>query len=143
MLLPPFLFPLLLGLQLHTSIIDLLTMFPYPPVSNALLSLIGRRAWQPTPVLLPGESHGQRSLAGCSPQGRKQLDTTEWLTHFPCIIPDIFFWPVFQFTIFSLAVTKVMLNHLVLNFSYRIFHFHSFYFLFHSLLMSVEHVNHS
>ena len=26
-----------------------------------------RRAWQPTPVFLPGESHGQRSLAGCSP----------------------------------------------------------------------------
>ena len=28
-----------------------------------------RRAWQPTPVFLPGESHGQRSLAGYSPQG--------------------------------------------------------------------------
>ena len=28
-----------------------------------------RRAWQPTPVSLPGESHGQRSLAGCSPWG--------------------------------------------------------------------------
>ena len=26
-----------------------------------------RRAWQPTPVFLPGESHGQRSLVGCSP----------------------------------------------------------------------------
>ena len=30
-----------------------------------------RRAWQPTPVLLPGESHGQRSLAGYSPQVAK------------------------------------------------------------------------
>ena len=30
-----------------------------------------RRAWQPTPVFLPGESHGQRSLAGYSPQGRR------------------------------------------------------------------------
>jgi len=29
-----------------------------------------RRAWQPTPVLLPGKSHGQRSLVGCSPWGR-------------------------------------------------------------------------
>ena len=36
-----------------------------------------RRARQPTPVFLPGESHGQRSLAGCSPQGRRELDTTE------------------------------------------------------------------
>ena len=36
-----------------------------------------RRIWQPTPVFLPGESHGQRSLAGYSPQGRKESDTTE------------------------------------------------------------------
>ena len=33
-----------------------------------------------TPVFLPEESHGQRSLAGCSPWGRKELDMTEWLT---------------------------------------------------------------
>ena len=34
-----------------------------------------RRAWQPTPVFLPGESQGQRSLAGYSPWGRKQFET--------------------------------------------------------------------
>ena len=39
-----------------------------------------RRQWHPTPVLLPGKSHGQRSLVGCSPWGRKELDMTEWLT---------------------------------------------------------------
>ena len=33
-----------------------------------------RRKWQPTPVLLPGESHGQRNLAGYSPRGRKESD---------------------------------------------------------------------
>ena len=33
--------------------------------------------WQPTSVFLPGESPGQRSLVGRSPQGRKELDTTE------------------------------------------------------------------
>ena len=38
-----------------------------------------RREWQPTPVLLPGESHGQRSLIGCSPWGRRESDTTERL----------------------------------------------------------------
>ena len=32
----------------------------------------------PTPLFLPGESHGQRSLAGYSPQGHKELDMTEW-----------------------------------------------------------------
>ena len=36
-----------------------------------------RREWLPTPVFLPGEFHGQRSLAGYSPWGRKVLDTTE------------------------------------------------------------------
>ena len=39
-----------------------------------------RRKWQPTPVFLPGESHGQRSLAGYSPWGGKESDTTEQLT---------------------------------------------------------------
>ena len=38
-----------------------------------------RRNWQPTPVLLPGKSHGQRSLVGYSPWGRKELDMTEQL----------------------------------------------------------------
>ena len=38
-----------------------------------------RREWQPTPVFLPGESHGQRSLAGHSPWGCKELDLAEWL----------------------------------------------------------------
>ena len=42
-----------------------------------------RRKWQPTPVFLPGECYGQRSLAGYSSWGRKELDTTEWITlHF-------------------------------------------------------------
>ena len=39
-----------------------------------------RRKWQPTPVSLPGKSHGQRSLVGCSPCGRKESGTTERLT---------------------------------------------------------------
>ena len=40
-----------------------------------------RRQWHPIPVLLPGKSHGQRSLVGCSPWGRKESYTTEQL-HF-------------------------------------------------------------
>ena len=39
-----------------------------------------RRAWQPTPVFLPGESHGQRSLAGYSPWSHKESDITEQLS---------------------------------------------------------------
>ena len=44
------------------------------------VALSWRRQWQPTPVHLPGKSHGQRSLVGCSPWGHKESDT-EWL-HF-------------------------------------------------------------
>ena len=40
-----------------------------------------RREWKPTPVFLPGEFHGQRSLAGYSPRDLKELDKTEQLTH--------------------------------------------------------------
>ena len=40
-----------------------------------------RRAWQPTPVFLPGESHEQRSPAGCSLWGRKESGTTEATSH--------------------------------------------------------------
>ena len=36
-----------------------------------------RRKWQPTPVFLPGESYGQRSIVGYSPYGHKELDTDE------------------------------------------------------------------
>ena len=40
-----------------------------------------RRAWKPTPVFLPGESHGQRSLAGYSPWGQKEPGMTEVAQH--------------------------------------------------------------
>ena len=43
--------------------------------------VIWRRRWHPTPVLLPGKSHGRRSLVGCSPWGREESDMTERL-HF-------------------------------------------------------------
>ena len=38
-----------------------------------------RRQWHPTPVFLPGKSHGRRSLVGCSPRGHEGLGTTERL----------------------------------------------------------------
>ena len=43
--------------------------------------IIWRRQWHPTPVLLPRESHGRRSLVGCSPWGCEESDTTEQI-HF-------------------------------------------------------------
>ena len=57
-----------------------------PPALFFLLKIIWlplvfyrRRKWQPTPVLLPGKSHGRRSLEGYSPWGREELDMTERL----------------------------------------------------------------
>ena len=56
-----------------------------PPSSYNILKTLSiiqwRRQWQPTPVLLPGKSHGQRSPFGCSPWGRCESYTIEWL-HF-------------------------------------------------------------
>ena len=55
-----------------------------------------RRKWQPTPVFLPGNSHGQRSLAGYSPWGHKTVrhDLVTKQQHLPTspVIPDIFFF---------------------------------------------------
>ena len=48
---------------------------------DTCICMAQRRKWHPTPVLLPGKSHGWRSLVGCSPWGCKELDTTERL-HF-------------------------------------------------------------
>ena len=49
-----------------------------------------RRKWQPTPVFLPGKSHGQRSLAGYSPWTLKESDTTEKLRE---LVMDREAWP--------------------------------------------------
>ena len=45
------------------------------------LQICRRRQWHPTPVLLPGKSHGLRSLVDCGPRGGEESDTTERL-HF-------------------------------------------------------------
>ena len=50
-------------------------------INYLVYALLRRRWWHPTPVLLPGKSHGRRSLVGCSPWGCKESDMTEWL-HF-------------------------------------------------------------
>ena len=48
---------------------------------NVLFKINWRRQWQPSPVLLPGKSHGRRSLVGCSPWSWEESEMTEWL-HF-------------------------------------------------------------
>ena len=60
----------------------LLLLPPIPPSIRVFSNKSHwKRKWQPTPVFLPGESHGQRSLAGCSPWGHRESDMTERLTH--------------------------------------------------------------
>ena len=54
--------------------------FIWPPCASGIwCTCIWRRQWHPTPVLLPGKSHGRRSLVGGSPWGRTDSDTTERL----------------------------------------------------------------
>ena len=58
-----------------------LTLVRNHPVSSLLsqdyLYFLRRRQWHPTPILLPGKSHGRRGLEGCSPWGCQESDTTE------------------------------------------------------------------
>ena len=63
-----------------------------------------RMEWLPTPVFLPGEFLGQRSLVGYSPWGGKELDTTEWLTLLLsfCIIWIHLLWMAFCLSKFLL-----------------------------------------
>ena len=49
----------------------------YYAVMNWVGKTPRRRAWQPTPVFLPGDSHAQKSLAGYGLWGRKESDVTE------------------------------------------------------------------
>ena len=61
------------------------TVESLPAVEETCVWLLGwkerlEKEWQPLPVFLPGEFHGQRSLVGYSPWGHKESDTTEWLT---------------------------------------------------------------
>ena len=52
--------------------------------------ILWRKEWLPTPVFLPGEFHGQRSLGGYSPLGHRELDVTEHTPHKHHFIKDIF-----------------------------------------------------
>ena len=54
--------------------------------------MLWRRKGQPTPVFLPGESHGQRSLVGHSPWDHKELDTTEQLTNLKFVAMLLLFY---------------------------------------------------
>ena len=52
-----------------------------PNIHSSKESKVLERKWQPTPVFLSGESHGQRSLAGYSPWDAKESDTAEATEH--------------------------------------------------------------
>ena len=78
-----------------------------------------RKEWLPTPIFLPGKSHGQRNLAGYSPWGNKELDITEQQTQHCisyiqfCIFHYFFFRflnPLFSSDLFFLALSNVLLN---------------------------------
>ena len=51
-----------------------------PELNPWVVKILWRRAWQSTPVFLPGEFHGQRSLVGYSPWGQEELGMTERLS---------------------------------------------------------------
>ena len=73
----------------------------YYLVYQELTMCLMRRAWQPTSVFLPRDTHGQRNLVGYSPQGHKELDTTEVTVHAcMCLIWSYSFWVHCSFSTF-------------------------------------------
>ena len=79
-----------------------------------------RREWQPTPVFLPGEFHGQRSLVGYSSWSHKESDMTEWLTQTTksydlrrhTILSSLFLWYTFKNCLSTMSwVIKKAWNH--------------------------------
>ena len=68
-----------------------------------------RREWLPTPVFLPGEFHGQRSLAGYSPMGHRELDMTKWLNTHIC------FFQLFNKLYIYIYMSFYMKRHFILN----------------------------
>ena len=65
-----------LHMQIYVLFQEIQTLY-----QNKTNAVHRRRQWHPTPVLLPGKPHGRRSLVGCSPWDREELDMTEQL-HF-------------------------------------------------------------
>ena len=57
--------------------LNLMTVYDLGSQLSPSQALFQRRQWQPTPVLLPGVSHGRRSLVDCRLWGRAELDTTD------------------------------------------------------------------
>ena len=87
--------------------------------------ILWRGKWQPTPVLLLGKSHGQRSMVGYSPQGRKESDTTEQLNfidYFPACISACLLEKKYETKsiLLNLYPTLVIINigHLMLIYMY-------------------------
>ena len=78
---------------------------PFPPAFNLSQhqGLLWSRKWQPTPVFLPGKLHKQRSLAGYSPWGRKELYMTERTrtnTFYSCLTTLVYCFAFFFFSSF-------------------------------------------
>ena len=74
---------------LHPQMNSLQLASPGKPRYMYTSSSFWRRKWQPTPVLVPGKSQGQRSLVGYSPWGRRESDATEVTEHIAALgFPD-------------------------------------------------------
>ena len=102
-----------------------------------IYALKWRRKWKPTPVFLPGESHGQSSLVGYNPRGRKESDMTEHTAHALKIFKKGLLWGI----ILLLHNLKFFKEIIIFQFSWR--HCVMYYFwacLFSSMSLHVGFV---
>jgi len=80
-----------------------------------------RREWQPTPVFLPGEFHGQRSLVGYSPWGQKESDFKKGRGEKnPLATPTGFFMGISSFSVHSIVVKYRNVTHVYILPSFNI-----------------------
>ena len=104
-------------------------MFRRPRFNPWIRKIPWRRKWLPTPVFLPGESHGQRSLACYSPWGHKESDTAKQLTLFFTLLTCMQSCRMYRFgwdCIFYIYIYDIVI---LIQFCY--------YFFFHSILWLV------
>ena len=107
-----------------------------------------KRSWQPSPIFLPGESHGQRSLVGYNPSGHRvrydwgDLAPHTLLLHFCGLsyLERFHLVPLISFNSLSHFMNKLC-SHLSPSYSIHIFYFYSWSFQISSFLLSTQNLS--
>ena len=107
-----------------------------PEFNPWVRKIFWRRKWQPTPVFLPGKSHGRRNLVGYSPRGHKESDVTERL-QFPFFLLKILILRI-KPEVSTVSYEHILRRHIRSDMRAQVISYHRF-----SRLLSPSHAHHS